>query len=630
MPSSICLRRLRVLRQGKVAYDQPFHTGVNIIRGENGSGKSTISDFIFYALGGEFNSWKKAAGLCDEVQAEILTPSGALTIRREIGSKTTAPAIFFAPLEEANRHASDGWQSHPLHRTDSRDSFSQILFRAAEIPEAQSQGSSNITMHQILRLAYSDQRTPTGKLFRFEQWDTRDIREAVGNLVCGLNVYEAYDIQLRLRELGKQFDVLDQELRLRLAAFPEDERLSTLEAINARLKELASERQKILTQIEGVDEFVAPEATEEFLTERKAAVQLLGQAREKLKKTEQDVERTNLEVTDLDSFLVFLGNLAETLPNTEAASEIVGNIQFTHCPSCLAVLATTADKTKCVVCGQRVDPDLQELKYLQIRIDIDSQLKESRELHSDKVKNLENLRGDLRRQQREYQEQLAMFAARFDLSSSPRESYLAERNMRLGQLEREARYLSRLTDIAREVSQLSEQKAEVQRQIQRLKDRQGALGIQNDKRRRQALTLISLTTKEILQRDLPRQAEFANPNTVKVDFGDDAISVDDLMNFAESSNVVLKNSAILGLLFAATQDDNFFHPRFILLDNVEDKGMEVARSHNFQTIVMNLSQKAKLGHQIIFTTSMMNPELELEEYVIGPSYTHERRALTIS
>ncbi|WP_431197845.1 AAA family ATPase [Roseibium album] len=41
------LNRLRILRRGQTAYDQNFHEGVNIIRGDNGSGKSTIADFIF-------------------------------------------------------------------------------------------------------------------------------------------------------------------------------------------------------------------------------------------------------------------------------------------------------------------------------------------------------------------------------------------------------------------------------------------------------------------------------------------------------------------------------------------------------------------------------------------------------
>lgn len=66
--SFLALCRLRVLRNAHVVYDHAFHHGVNIIRGENGSGKSTIADFIFYVLGGEFDDWKDAANRCTEVQ----------------------------------------------------------------------------------------------------------------------------------------------------------------------------------------------------------------------------------------------------------------------------------------------------------------------------------------------------------------------------------------------------------------------------------------------------------------------------------------------------------------------------------------------------------------------------------
>ena len=55
--SSFWIRRLRVLRRGVAVYDQNFHPGVNIVLGENGSGKSTIADFIFYILDGEFENW---------------------------------------------------------------------------------------------------------------------------------------------------------------------------------------------------------------------------------------------------------------------------------------------------------------------------------------------------------------------------------------------------------------------------------------------------------------------------------------------------------------------------------------------------------------------------------------------
>ncbi|NNU33697.1 AAA family ATPase [Mucilaginibacter sp. S1162] len=45
----------------QTVYDESFHKGVNIIRGENSSGKSTIANFIFYILGGFFNNWTTEA-----------------------------------------------------------------------------------------------------------------------------------------------------------------------------------------------------------------------------------------------------------------------------------------------------------------------------------------------------------------------------------------------------------------------------------------------------------------------------------------------------------------------------------------------------------------------------------------
>lgn len=47
------LARFVVLKGDSRAYDEDFHAGVNIIRGDNGGGKSTVADLIFFGLGGE-------------------------------------------------------------------------------------------------------------------------------------------------------------------------------------------------------------------------------------------------------------------------------------------------------------------------------------------------------------------------------------------------------------------------------------------------------------------------------------------------------------------------------------------------------------------------------------------------
>ena len=141
--------------------------------------------------------------------------------------------------------------------------------------------------------------------------------------------------------------------------------------------------------------------------------------------------------------------------------------------------------------------------------------------------------------------------------------------------------------------------------------------------------MISEIGASILRDDVSRQAEFARAESLTIDFRNDSISVGGLVNFAESSNVILKNSSILSLFLAACEDPKFYHPRFLLIDNVEDKGMEEVRSHRFQETIVARTMELRLPYQVIFTTSMMNPELERGEYTIGPSYTSKLRCLNL-
>ncbi len=627
--SHFYIRRLRVLLKGAPVYDQRFHTGVNIIRGENGSGKSTIADFIFYILGGEFDNWKTVAANCSEVQAEVVTQGGVLTLRREIGRAQTPMQVFFGPMTEAEQHGLDGWETYPIRRSESRESFSQVLFRASGIPEAQSQGAANITMNQLLRLLYSDQRTPAAFLFRFESFDTREIREAVGDLICGLSVYELYEIELSLRDLDKQFDEKNRRFTALLSALPPDELLSRVETIDNHSTALSREYERLTAEIGNADALVDDGQVQEFVRARKKAGDELRKCGAQITLNEQNLHINELEIADLTGFLEYLDELAEKLPRAQASSDIVGNIDFTHCPACLAPLSGSQGPDHCVLCGTETDPEHERSRYLQIKMDLDIQIRESRQLLEEKRRSSANIERELRRLRREYQEQLSEYNIRYEVSTSPRESFVAERYQRLGQIDRERTELARLRERALEIQALSEEKAALQEQINRLKDRQKALETASEQRRRQALTRVSETAKGILKQDLDRQDEFRNAQSVAVNFGDNSVLVDGELNFAESSNVIVKNATVLSLLLAATQDEKFYHPRFVLFDNIEDKGMEQDRSHNFQEIILHASDAAKLDHQIIFTTSMLNPALNHEKYVIGPHYTHDNRTLSI-
>jgi hypothetical protein len=344
---------------------------------------------------------------------------------------------------------------------------------------------------------------------------------------------------------------------------------------------------------------------------------------------EQGVQTGEIEINDLVKFLEYLEDLSAKLPRAQAASDIIGNIDFTYCPACLTLLSAEKGVHHCVVCGAETDPEKEHARYLQIKTDLDIQIRESRQLLDEKEIAVLQLGRQVRAMRRDYQEKLSEYTVKYDISTSPRESFVAVRYQRIGQIDREYSELGRLRERLVEIAKLSEEKAMLQAEITRLGDRQDALKRAGQHRKAQALTRVSNIARDILHSDLDRQAEFKTAQTVSLNFLDNSIKVDGELNFAESSNVILKNTVILSLQLSAVEDEQFHHPRFALFDNIEDKGMEQARSHNFQNIIVNRSRAVKIEHQIIFTTSMIDPELNDDQIVIGPHYTHQNQTLKL-
>ncbi|MDT6942489.1 AAA family ATPase [Brucella pseudogrignonensis] len=628
MVSFFALRRLRVTQGQKVAYDEVFHRGVNIIRGENGSGKSTIADFIFYGLGGEFDRWKDAARDCSAVRIEVETAQSVFTVQRSIGTKQEPIFVFYGSLEESLDKGIDEWQRLPIRRPPGGLdlSFTQMMFQAAEIPEAPNAANSNITMHQLLRLLYADQQTPPGKLFRFESFDTREIRETVGQLVIGVNGYELYESLIALRETKAEYTEMDRLYRAALMSLPRAEGLTSIANLDTRLGELSERKQKIETEIRNVDAAVGEDKTKQFVAERQTLRRQLQKTANELQTKEQGLTDLKDESVELEKFINYLEQQLAALNAAEDLSTKLGNIEFQYCPSCLKPLS---DKhvQHCIVCDEVIDEEKARSQYFELKVDNELQIRESRQLLAAKAAEADHLEGLARALRRDYASAMTEFSSRYDVSNSPRESYLAERFKLLGGLEKELEYLEELRATLQEIDKLSAQRAKLNDDIVRLEAKIKRLHSSSHARTEKAMNLVSTIAIRILRKDIKRQEVFENPTTFSINFADDAMLVDGKMNFAESSNVVLKNTSILSLMLGASYDAEFWHPKFLLMDNIEDKGMEPMRSHKFQKIMIEESKNAKFPHQIIFTTSMIDPELERSKLTVGPHYTREKKTL---
>jgi hypothetical protein len=184
--SFLKLNKLLVSKDGVSVYSEEFHNGINIIRGHNSTGKSTVSNFIFYVLGGEFVDWLPEAASCNYVVAEIEVNEVIITIKRDIENTQRRPmSIYFGNITNALASNISGWSIYPYSKTEKTESFSQILFKALDFPEISTENQESITINQVLRLLYIDQLSSLDSLMRNEDFDSPLIRSAIGNLLLG-------------------------------------------------------------------------------------------------------------------------------------------------------------------------------------------------------------------------------------------------------------------------------------------------------------------------------------------------------------------------------------------------------------------------------------------------------------
>jgi chromosome segregation ATPase len=256
-------------------------------------------------------------------------------------------------------------------------------------------------MHQILRLLYADQQTPTGKLFRFESFDTRDIRDAVGQLLIGINGYALYEGQIKWRELNADYLEKDRLYKAALIGLPSSEGLTSTSTLENRIAELSQKKARTLQEVSDVDSLVGEERADGFVSERRAMQVRLRRLANQLNDKEQHVLDLSDENDEIKQFLNHLTEQMAVLDAAEELSDKLGSIEFQYCPACLKKLNDT-DGLHCIVCHKIVDEDAAKSKYFEIKIDNELQIRESEQLLKSKSAELEELHGELRYLRRSY------------------------------------------------------------------------------------------------------------------------------------------------------------------------------------------------------------------------------------
>ena len=625
------LRRLVVVtHSGIVAYDEKFHAGVNIIRGQNSSGKSTIANFIFYSLGGDYTSWTAAAEVCRDVYAEVDINGAVITLARTINQfGNQGMRFFWGPYQEAITDALN-WKSFPYRQTEKTISFSRVLFGALQFPEVRAEDSA-ITMHQVLRLLYVDQDTPAQDLFRTDSFDVPLTRETTAEVLLGLYDDSLYGDRLALRSSEKEYESKQSKFE---AIIKINELSSTggtsVEQISREIEvtnqELVDSAQKIVALKEGA----RVQTTQRTALRSERLQEELRPIKEGIRSRKDQIQLLEVDIVDSELFISSLRKRVDDLSHSLLTRKVLGELPLTHCPQCLSPLELPTNEGQCVLCKQPLTDEAEKSQAKRLRQELELQIKESLSLLSNKQTRLEEYKMELpvllengRRLQKELNQAVAE-------SQSTRDERIDDLLVAKGAAEKRIEFLMQKLKTAELLESLKAELASLAATIDRLKREISHKESAQTDRKRSAMSAIQGYTIELLRNDFDRQPEFKTGTRIEVDFRRNLFSLDGRNSFSASSNVYFKNAIHFAMFFSSASIDFFRYPRFILCDNMEDKGMEKERSQNFQELIVAKSSELPFEHQIIFTTSMISDKLENDpQLCIGAHYDENNRSLAL-
>lgn len=676
MHNNLFLNRLIIVTdEGKTAYDELFHRGVNIIHGQNSSGKSTIVRFIFFALGGSYGDFVPEALRCRYVMAEVEINGNVYTLKRYLEktddgkrvNKKASMYIYFGPIAEVVSSSkfqvsSNGthlkpetadrpmkpetWKMFPYNTTANRRSFSNVLFELLRLPEVKE--GSNITMHQILRLIYLDQESPLSSLFFFEQFDQPFTRETVAELLMGLYDSQLSDAKLNRIKLEGRIDELKQSIKItgqfldnpvkQSPAFLQQQIETLKQEINAISDEVRQLRNAEVIYGEPV------EPTHKLEYERLQAQ--VSSLRQELVTTENEIARLKADIQDSNYFIRALQQKIEAVDRSIATREYFDKLHLEYCPECLSPIDTHVEEGRCPLCKSEIDNSKGKSQAMRIKLEMQFQIRESQQLldyNNEQLKQHNDRRAALRREVAEAQ-------AKYDYAvrnvRSTHDERIDELIQTKGYKEGEIAQFLTLLESAEKYQRLKQELADAEQERDNLNRYISAA----EYRIRQQRALIERTIRDnglyLLKNDQARQDEFGSATSLTLDYGQNIIYLDDgHTKLSASSSFYLKMAARFAFFLASVQVDSMMYPRFFLSDNMEDKGMEENRSRNFQNILVRrlkeLEAKKKLenkslnlellnlepSYQVIFATSNIANELNKPEYTVGDYYSQANKSL---
>ncbi|NIF22557.1 AAA family ATPase [Candidatus Pantoea multigeneris] len=626
------IKTLHAFKNAKEVLYMEFHNGLNVIHGSNGSGKTSVIQLLTYALGATVYNWKEEAGSCDYVIAEIYANESTITIGREIKESSASMNIFFGDYAESLKNGKTGWFNYPYSISPSRESFSQKLFEILNIPEAKSDGINNLTMHQILRVVYNNQSSPATSIFNDEPFDSAIKREFVSNYLLGLYDDNLYSNKLELIKKDKELTKTISELKgLYLLVDGSDTDFS-FSSTEEHIEQL---QLRIDLLINSIEEKKNIDLSINFKNETKATSPIeIVKLKKDLLFLEISLKQLDYNISDSTSFIEELKQKILAIEDSMKFGKYYKAKEFDTCPSCFSLLKSASDENNCSLCGTHNASNSKNMNYARMKNEISIQLKESSDILAKHEKEKEKIALAIKETKKNLRAKINKISIISNSLNSDNDSSLYDAYREVGELEEKINSLSQLSKIYLQINKLRELRNTLQ-------DRVSHLESEIDKKETALLLKLPKIQEkitgymiEILSKDLENiedphdKAEFSNITSIGFDLASNRIIINNKVSFSESSMYYLNNALHISLLKLSLTDKAVRFPRLLILDGIENGGMEDIRSKGIQKTIKEISDEFDgIRHQVIVTTKGINAEVDNSKYRVGDKFTSSNRSL---
>ncbi|MGN0495321.1 MAG: hypothetical protein ACI4GW_03770 [Lachnospiraceae bacterium] len=597
------MRLNRIIVSGDIGCEYEFGD-VNVLLGDNNSGKSTLMKLILFSLGAPINSFIDEISqkkLCNNVTLEVTLKNGrSIRIIRKL---PTSEAFLVTPVKSEEEIVNDEITVY------NAEEFSDFLlesegYSTEKIAYAKDKMAS-FRFYFLLRALYVDQDTSAHSILSDlnmgQEYFTSQpiIKKSIVEKMLGKDNSELQRIRIAIQELNKENTTLTAEV-----SFLKEQRQKLENAYNYEWKKLDAELLKISEE----KELLADAEYEQLskvrtINNSQSSSELILKQKVLKEKIEND-QILKLEISDLENILKSLNEDVVALNFKIAAKNILEELPILYCPNCLSELSEdTVARGLCENCHKKTTEE-KILNNATLKKTLNDSITEAQELLVVKRNMLHQNKAEIDRLEKEIQKERKRL-----FSESQVERNLIQESIK--DIKQRLEYLIEKESVLKQY-----RKSKID--LEMAKERKKAISESLKENRELLLTADNKATTAMLHYDSFKitfseylKILFTEIDKCSLDENYMPLIDDNKMTMVSSASlkVAIRITYILALLNSNCGEDGS-HVGFILLDSPKDKDLDDYRFEKFLGII----GKCCKG-QILITGSVSDREMYKKELV---------------